>query len=244
MDQWYYDEAGEQRGPVSENEIKALLTSRKVSSNTLVWRDGMTQWTPLGSIPSFELSPYATPVSGGSPEIDWEGYEPSGIQIRPWIRYWARTMDFLCFSMAVGALLGFVAPEWLETVNDTLFGVILLFLYCFVEPIFFVIWGTTPFKALLRVRVRNNDGSRLGFRQALTRCFNVWARGNGLGLPLFGFIANLISFSRLRENGTTPWDASGHHTVSHQKIEWWRWLVLLAPLVMFIWLIYLGTQVE
>ncbi len=105
-------------------------------------------------------------------------YVPTGSQIRPWIRYWARTCDFIAFSSLVGFIAAFAAPQILE-IPDTLFGVLLLAVFVVVEPALFAMWGTTPFKALLKVRVRNQNGSKLTFSQSLRRCLKVldpWSR--------------------------------------------------------------------
>lgn len=41
---WYYADGGEQRGPVSDEEIANLIASGTVRANTLVWREGMENW--------------------------------------------------------------------------------------------------------------------------------------------------------------------------------------------------------
>ena len=45
-------------------------------------------------------------------------------------------------------------------------------------------FGATAGKALLRVKVTNPDGRNLSYPQALSRSFNVWLRGLGIGIPL------------------------------------------------------------
>ncbi len=41
---WCYIENGQQRGPVSADELQALTTQGVVNSDTLVWTDGMANW--------------------------------------------------------------------------------------------------------------------------------------------------------------------------------------------------------
>ncbi|RYD32648.1 MAG: RDD family protein [Verrucomicrobiaceae bacterium] len=205
VDQWYYNEAGQQRGPVPETELKNLLATNRINLATLVWREGMPQWAAAGSVLAADVSPYASPASEAPPEIDWSGYQPSGKQVRPWVRYWARTSDFLFFSLIIGLFLGVVAPDAVVGIPDTVFGLILLVIFNFVEPLFFVIFGTTPFKALLNVRVRNNDGSRLTYARALNRVFKVWFRGSGLGIPLVTLITHIHAYTDLNQKGITSW---------------------------------------
>lgn len=53
---WYYVDAGQQAGPVSDEELDNLVRSGKVRADTLVWREGMTNWVPHG-----QARPSATP---------------------------------------------------------------------------------------------------------------------------------------------------------------------------------------
>lgn len=41
---WYYVQANEQRGPVSEGELGALISRGEIGSESLVWREGMQNW--------------------------------------------------------------------------------------------------------------------------------------------------------------------------------------------------------
>src|SRR5260370_28785642 len=43
---WYYVDAGQQAGPISEAELATLAGSGKIQPDTLVWRDGMAAWLP------------------------------------------------------------------------------------------------------------------------------------------------------------------------------------------------------
>jgi uncharacterized RDD family membrane protein YckC len=241
MDAWHYEESGKQVGPVSEEKIRQLLASNTIYASTLVWREGMPQWSRVDSISGFEISPYASPVFDTSSEIDWSGYTPTGPQVRPWIRYWARSSDFFLFSLISGFILGVVAPHVLE-MNQVVFGIALLFVYNLVEPAFLSIWGYTPSKALFLIRIRNENGGKLTYRQALIRTLKIWARGEALGIPLVSIFTHLSSYSRLMERKITTWDAEEKLVVAHQEIAWWRWLILLGLGALFCWLVAIGQE--
>lgn len=49
---WFYEEAGESRGPVTEAELKDRLRDGRLRRGALVWCEGMADWTPARSIPS------------------------------------------------------------------------------------------------------------------------------------------------------------------------------------------------
>ena len=51
---WYYAEAGQQRGPVEEEEFRQLTATGTIRPDTLVWREGMAgwqQWAELSGAP-------------------------------------------------------------------------------------------------------------------------------------------------------------------------------------------------
>ena len=48
--EWYYAEAGQQRGPVSDAEFENLVRAGAIQDTTLVWRDGMSDWQPYGQV--------------------------------------------------------------------------------------------------------------------------------------------------------------------------------------------------
>ena len=44
---WYYEQNGNRIGPVDEATIRSLIANRTISIDTLVWTNGMANWTPL-----------------------------------------------------------------------------------------------------------------------------------------------------------------------------------------------------
>jgi Zn-dependent protease with chaperone function len=60
MSDWYYSEAGQQKGPVSEEQLAALLESGTLAPSTLVWTDGMAEWRAVATI-SKPISPLPPP---------------------------------------------------------------------------------------------------------------------------------------------------------------------------------------
>lgn len=260
MHPWYYAEAGQQRGPVSKEDLQSKLGAGNLEPDALVWSEGMTEWKPANSIaglwgsmpqpvpppqvassPSASFSPYAPPAAAPLGEVDWSGHVAEGPQIRPWVRYWARTLDFIVFFLVVGSVAAGVFPE-LTQMHDTLIGIIFLAAYNLYEPAMLALFGATPFKALLRVRVRNKDGSKLSYGQGLRRTLSVWFAGQGLGIPIAALITNIHAYNRLTGQGITSWDQSGNLTVSHQPVQWYRWLVAIGVFVAFIALIVISAE--
>lgn len=242
MKQWYYSKDDEQQGPVSEDELRRMLDSSQLPQNTLVWTDGQMKWEEAEKLFGLAISPYAAPSAQNLTDVNWDGYTPDGPQCRPWVRYWARTLDFLIFSLLAGGLIGYFAPEAV-IMPEVMFELVLLLAYNFVEPAMFALWGNTPIKAFFRIRVRNQQGLKLSYGEALRRNFHIWIRGNGMGIPLVSLFTLISSYSQLSNRGITPWDANGGFRVSHQKVEWWRWVLFFGIFVtLFGVLIFLSFQ--
>ncbi len=47
---WYYADGKRKVGPISEEELKSLVKSKKINIETLVWRQGMKDWEKLGKV--------------------------------------------------------------------------------------------------------------------------------------------------------------------------------------------------
>jgi hypothetical protein len=80
MAEWFYGKDNAQHGPVSDLEIRNLVTSAQIDMNTIVWREGMTEWLPMKDISEFQpaagnvmdtASPYASPqtYAGQAPYV-------------------------------------------------------------------------------------------------------------------------------------------------------------------------------
>src|SRR5687768_9152546 len=47
---WYFVNAGQQAGPLSDLELDEHILSGKILPDTLVWRDGMAEWQPCREV--------------------------------------------------------------------------------------------------------------------------------------------------------------------------------------------------
>lgn len=154
-----------------------------------------------------------------SPEEDWNSWAEPKIDypVRPWVRYWARNMDYYLAAFPIGLLLGIVAP-FVVGLPDVVLGVLILPICAIFEAVLLSTWGYTPGKWLLKVKVRTEAGERLSFSEALKRSFSVLYHGLGLGIPVVVLITNVRSFEQLKDAGTTKWDQAGGLVVTHDRI--------------------------
>jgi TM2 domain-containing membrane protein YozV len=70
---WYYAKGGQQFGPCTEQQMRDLLATRQVQPMDLVWREGMTDWQPVNSVPEWasylaSMGPIPPPLPAQSVE--------------------------------------------------------------------------------------------------------------------------------------------------------------------------------
>ena len=66
---WYIVVEGEQVGPLAEPDIAARLARAEITSETLVWKEGLADWLKLSAVPELAqtLSPQAAPAAEAAP---------------------------------------------------------------------------------------------------------------------------------------------------------------------------------
>jgi len=244
MRQWFYIQEEQQRGPISEADFVKMFESGQLAPDTLVWTEDLQEWSAArdidGLIPPAYNPPPSPTTRPASFAPETSAYMPSGEQVRPWVRYWARMIDFCLFGILAGVVLSIVYAPALD-IPDALFGVLLVFAFVFVEAAMLAAWSTTPGKVLLKVRLRKNDGSRLSYGDALSRAFKVWFRGEGIGIPIVALFTQIHAYNRLTKQGITSWDEDGHFKVSHQTVGAWRTTIAVVVLVGIFFLAAVGN---
>lgn len=66
---WYYEQNGQRQGPVPESDLPTLLANGTINQRTLVWREGLANWTPLAEAWTPPV-PGATPAASGTSGAD------------------------------------------------------------------------------------------------------------------------------------------------------------------------------
>jgi uncharacterized RDD family membrane protein YckC len=64
---WYYVEAGQQTGPVDDAQLAELERSGRIQTDTLVWREGMTDWQPYHYVKPGAATATAAPPLAAAP---------------------------------------------------------------------------------------------------------------------------------------------------------------------------------
>jgi hypothetical protein len=65
-DTWYLIMDGQQQGPLPKEQVQQLAQEQRVTSDTMVWSEGMANWQPASQIPGL-LSPAPTTKDGTTP---------------------------------------------------------------------------------------------------------------------------------------------------------------------------------
>lgn len=64
---WYYAESNERRGPVDDAAFQSLVAAGTITPETLVWSEGMAEWTPYGALGANTPRPAVPAAAAGSP---------------------------------------------------------------------------------------------------------------------------------------------------------------------------------
>ncbi|MEM8745024.1 MAG: DUF4339 domain-containing protein, partial [Pseudomonadota bacterium] len=80
---WYYVVDNKWNGPHSQDKIAALLRSRKIDGETKVWREGLANWTPLGSVEELRTALESVQPSQSSEDRDTAPMEEHAAPIQP-----------------------------------------------------------------------------------------------------------------------------------------------------------------
>jgi hypothetical protein len=160
-------------------------------------------------------------------------------QVRPWVRYWARSIDIFLFAIATGVVFGMILTP--DNVLDVaraaylFFGFGIFIVWMFVEAAFLSFFGWTPGKWLLRTSVESADGGTPSYIEALSRSGNVWFRGLAAGIPFIAAGTQINSYRNLKKCGQTTWDRDGGFIVIHERIGAARaWFVVASCVAVFL----------
>jgi uncharacterized RDD family membrane protein YckC len=62
---WFYAENGQQRGPVSDSDLAALVENGSLKGETLLWHEGMPDWQPVNRVRPDLVAASGAPLIGG-----------------------------------------------------------------------------------------------------------------------------------------------------------------------------------
>jgi hypothetical protein len=226
---------GIQQGPMAMAKARELVAHGLYGGHDLAWVVGTPTWVAIAEVP--ELTPNTPPDvpfgAGGQappPPPPWSahrqargpvrpgGLTPHAVQPRPWLRYFARSLDTALIGLVVkstlipalggGAGLGMVTAGIL-----TAAGVVAYESVCLQQ------YQTTLGKYLYGIEVRGSDGSPLNQSQSTNRALRVGLFGNALGIWGLAGLAQLVAYLALRSPEGATWDRQTGCTVLYREVS-------------------------
>jgi len=195
MSTWYYTQNGQQKGPVSFEDVKALIAQQQIVPSDLVWSEGMTGWQAASNLDGVTWPPPSVPSAmHGTTSFSYAGF---------WKRFVAALIDSLILGFAgliaglfvglfIGAILGAAGVDK-RIIGMTggffgyLIGIVLNWLY-------FTLFESsckqaTPGKMALGIIVTDAAGRRVSFARANGRYWGKILSGLilAIGYMMAGF---------------------------------------------------------
>jgi len=232
---------GEKTGPFTVYEVASHVREGKADAETLGWYQGADGWLPLQELPALEtVFKEAEEQPDSSERVVVAKVEESREvlaprQLQSSTRFWARVTDISLVDSAIlltALYSGILQPGHIIDPTEPNFTILLLppVVLMFLEAISLHLFGTTPGKLLLRVKVKKIGGGRIPLRTAIKRSFTVWWRGIGLWIPGISLIAMIIAQTVFLKNGSTPWDEACELDVEYGKVDRWRVIVAIVAI--------------
>ncbi|WP_296041560.1 RDD family protein [uncultured Agrobacterium sp.] len=228
MTVWYYAVGQEREGPVSEDKIRDLITGGTITRDAYIWRDGMADWEIVGTHPEISDA-FVTPppIAGVTPpplpsrsqrtepaQAPSEPVQPEPVsapRLRAWPRFWARMFDLLLIAplLSTGIVAASVlyAPHlyMMFVTYEFLWGFIITPLVGFVLAMLMALFGNTPGKAILGVRVPVPPQANR-FLFYVKRELKVWFWAFALGMPVVFLITFAAQYWRLATGRPAVYD--------------------------------------
>ena len=123
----------------------------------------------------------------------------------PWRRYFARGFDISLYFL-LWVAFAFLVLHWNVAGWNIRNGLISVALMILIEPFLLRIFGTTPGKALLGIRIRDAQGEKLPLAQGYRRVWLVFLCGYGAWIPIFNIVRLVISYRQCKKHGFMSWD--------------------------------------
>jgi uncharacterized RDD family membrane protein YckC len=227
---WYLQRDGAQIGPMSDAALQALIASRQVLPDTPVWRHGFSAWLRADAIPDL-FWPAAASLMGTAEHDSSLVAALTPVLASPWLRFWARMFDLVVWSGLVGAILGTIAPSVFQLggslsapAANLLLAPIIFPFALLLDALSASVFGNTPGKAIAGIRILDQQGKPLPFKQQLKRNFGLYWWGLGAELPFISIVTLVLSYRHARRCQILRWDQatnSGAYVLHGEAVRLW-----------------------
>lgn len=248
---------GAKAGPLTLFQIRQKLENGEIGPDTLGWMRGESGWKPLKEIPvTMELIQELERAKldedlkkDPGPVPEREGSIAQRMPSHSFARFAARMFDVMLVQVIVTALvdqpeLSTKGLDWSKPTPEMVSYSLALFmihagsvlLWHFLEIFSLSMFGTTPGKALFKLRVQLPNGQNLPIHLAMARSVLVWVFGMGLGIEMIQYFANLVAYFRVQRRGVAVWDGWLGTEVQQSPVTRER---MLTVMILFLTLVVL-----
>lgn len=141
----------------------------------------------------------------------------------PWRRFFARNIDLTIYSVLWSMLLTLALNVNISSRGTAGKNVDLLMAVVFMlilEPAMLSLFGTTPGKFLLGLRITSCEGRRLTYSEAASRTVSALWYGMGFCIPIYNLVRLWKSYKDCSEGYPLRWE--GESTMSLKDEKAWR----------------------
>ncbi len=231
---------GKRSGPYPDYEIRGRIEHGQMTSEEMVWHEGLPEWTPVGELELFRNSLEQQAPALVPPPLP-KAYMEINAVAKPEShlarRFWARWTDLTLYS-SLWWLGMYYSGRDISAVGVNLWVLMSMFLPWFaIEAWLIHRFGITPGKWLMGLKVSNEDGSLLALKESVWRGLRVMIAGIGFGWGLLAILCQTMSWFTTRRLGKPIWDFLGKHKVEAEPLAPFR----VAALV-FLFIAAFGLQ--
>lgn len=161
----------------------------------------------------------------------------------PWRRFVARFFDQLLFFVLIYPLYRYFADyvfyeDWVLALVFAGIGIVLYFL---LETAVLALFGTTPGKWMVSIRLTDADGQKPARGKLAQRNLRSALFGLALDIPPFSIVMMFLQYRKIHKpenNGLSPWDRACGTAVRYEPIKKAReWMILPVAVAFLIELI-------
>lgn len=162
----------------------------------------------------------------------------------PWARFWARWFDLALGSLVLGfalivpfAVTAVVAPRLYELIlrlHRFWWTFVFTPVVIAMEAAVYAMFGNTPGKRLLGLKVLSLEGERLELGRILRRNFGMYVLGLGMMLPAVPLFTLVRAYHTGTHGERQPWDVATRslcYSVGNTRIRTWLGAALTVTLV-------------
>ncbi|MBY0505350.1 MAG: DUF4339 domain-containing protein [Bryobacteraceae bacterium] len=237
--QRYYTKEAQATGPMEHKELARLVLIGTVRPETLVWREGLSSWQPLGTLPEFQAAaPSPPPLPASAPGLVGPRH----------YRYSGRYPVFRTCATAICGIMVADCVAWLYAYGQ--FRIPYIYICAILPFVFGGILGALTVGTYVFARIRSKSIVRkLTFAFVINTYYFHWAAWVSMVLQQRGTDVHVLDVALqpealwatiLAANAAGPWTLFGTHFTGGWVTAVWVlegliivWLALMLPPVFF-----------